>query len=408
MTDEEVIFESLYLCSSRNGVYKSKEFRGYGIKMVNMGELFGYDFIHNQEMEKISLTESEFQKNDLIDGDLIFGRRSLIESGAGKCCIVVEPQDPLTFESSIIRVRLNKEKVNPLFYYYYFKSPIGRGRIKALVSGTNVKGIRSTDLKKIKVISTKKEVQNKITQKLYYYDLMIGNNLRRIELLELSARLLYQEWFVRLRFPGYEHKKIINGVPEEWNLRLIEEIANCIGGGTPSTVVPEYWNDGTIPWVTPTDVTRNNHLILLDSEKKITEKGLSNSSAKMCPSHAILMTSRASVGFFAIPVKEVCTNQGFISIVTFDIRWTPYILFHLISRVEEIRMMGAGSTYPEVSRGKFRKFRVLIPDKTLIELFGEYVEPLLNQIRTLKKQNQNLRTARDLLLPKLISGEITV
>jgi type I restriction enzyme S subunit len=227
-------------------------------------------------------------------------------------------------------------------------------------------------------------------------------------LLEETARQLYREWFVRLRFPGHEHTRITNGVPEGWERRRIGDIAECVGGGTPSTTVSAYWEDGDVMWVTPTDVTRNKHLVLLDSEKKITEGGLQNSSARLVPSHAVLMTSRASVGFFAVAGREVCTNQGFISVVPHESSLSPFLLFHLSERVEEIRAMGSGSTYPEVSRGKFREFEVLLPRATLASAFDEQATQLLKQIRILKQQGQKLRTARDLLLPRLMSGEITV
>ena len=146
--------------------------------------------------------------------------------------------------------------------------------------------------------------------------------------------------------------------------------------------------------------------MLLDTEKKITEAGLNNSSAKLVPPHAVLMTSRASVGFFALAGREVCTNQGFISIVPQDATFSTYLLFHLSERVEEIRAMGSGSTYPEVSRGKFRELQVLVPLRRLVADFDEQAAMLLNQIRVSKIQNQKLRVARDLLLPRLMSGAI--
>jgi type I restriction enzyme S subunit len=120
-----------------------------------------------------------------------------------------------------------------------------------------------------------------------------------------AARQLCREWFVHLRFPGHEHTRITNGVPEEWKRQRLGNIAECVGGGTPSTSVASYWEDGDVTWVTPTDVTRNNHFVLLDSEKKITEAGLQNSSAKLVPPHAVLMTSRASVGFFAVAARDL-------------------------------------------------------------------------------------------------------
>ena len=105
MSWQSIRFEDLYAEPSRNGVYKSKEFHGSGAKMVNMGELFGHEFISNQEMKRVQLTEAELKKSSLKDGDLLFGRRSLVEAGAGKCSIVTDIQEPTAFESSIIRVR---------------------------------------------------------------------------------------------------------------------------------------------------------------------------------------------------------------------------------------------------------------------------------------------------------------
>ena len=103
-----------------------------------------------------------------------------------------------------------------------------------------------------------------------------------------------------------------------------------------------------------------------------------------------------------------CTNQGFISIVAHDADLWSYLLFHLSERVEEIRVMGSGSTYPEVSRGKFRELKVLLPRHALISAFCEQATELLKQIRILKQQNNKLHAARDLLLPRLMSGEIAV
>jgi type I restriction enzyme, S subunit len=102
---------------SRNGVYKSQEHHGQGVKIVNMGEIFAYGIISNQEMKRLEMNDSEIEKSGLIDGDLLFARRSLVESGAGKCSLVENLSEPTTFESSIIRVRLNTQLSRPKFYY---------------------------------------------------------------------------------------------------------------------------------------------------------------------------------------------------------------------------------------------------------------------------------------------------
>ena len=154
----------------------------------------------------------------------------------------------------------------------------------------------------------------------------------------------------------------------------------------------------------PTDVTRTSCLVLHDTERKITALGLEKSSAKMLPSNAILMTSRASVGYFAIADFPVCTNQGFISIVPNDAAWRWYLLFNLMSRVEEIRGNAKGSTFPEISRARFRSMDIAVPAEESLEAFNDIVTPLMQQVRTLSRQSAALATARDMLLPRLMKG----
>lgn len=400
-------FETLYAEPSRNGVYKSSEHHGNGAKIVNMGELFAHEFIGAQEMSRLAMTSAELEKSGLQDGDLLFGRRSLVEAGAGKCSLVDQISEPTTFESSIIRVRLDPEEVEPRFYYYWFRAPAGRGSIRAIVSGTNVKGIRSSDLKNVQVPVIEKDAQCRIVRLLRAYDDLIENNRRRIQLLEQSARLLYREWFVHLRFPGYEHIGVANGVPEGWEQKSISDLADTVGGGTPSTCVSIYWENGTVTWFTPTDLTGNDCLALLDSEKKISEEGLKNSSAKMLPPNTILMSSRASIGYFGLHDKPACTNQGFISLIPRDDAYRYYLLHNLMNRRDEIISHAGGTTYKEINKSTFRALPITIPDSTLVGEFEGFAHDTMQQTRTLKKQIVKLREARDLLLSRLMSGEIT-
>ena len=251
-------------------------------------------------------------------------------------------------------------------------------------------------------------IQDRIAVILSVYDDLIENNRRRIALLEESARQLYKEWFVRFRFPGHEHVKIIDGVPEGWTVNVIEEVCQTIGGGTPSTKKPEYWDDGDVLWFTPTDVTRNSCLALLSSETNITESGLNNSSARMVPAGSILMTSRASVGFFGINRQAASTNQGFINIVPNVPFLRMYLLQNLMLRVEEIRSHAGGTTYKEISKGRFRALSIVVPPAGLCGEFEDQASLIHAQVETLHIENQQLAKARDLLLPKLMSGAIPV
>src|ERR1700704_4581046 len=126
-------------------------------------------------MKLVELTPKETGTSSLSDGDLLFGRRSLIEAGAGKCSLVVGLSEATTFESSIIRVRPDKKQVNPRYLYYFFRSPVGRGRISAIVTGTNVKGIRGSELSQILVrMPAARNVQDRIADVLQNYDGLIA------------------------------------------------------------------------------------------------------------------------------------------------------------------------------------------------------------------------------------------
>ena len=239
------------------------------------------------------------------------------------------------------------------------------------------------------------------------YDDLIENNRRRIRLLEQAARLIYEEWFVYLRFPEYEPATFQTDLPKGWTRKKLSDICDTIGGGTPSTTVPEYW-DGDVTWIVPSDVTKNDCLVLLDSERRITEKGLRESSARMVPAETILMTSRASVGFFAVMDREVATNQGFINIIPYDERLRMYLLFNLMSRVAEIRANAKGTTYPEISKGRFRAMNIVIPGGVLAQEFSDVAWHIVRQVRCLKRANSQLRSARDAVLPRLMNGEIAV
>ena len=293
---------------------------------------------------------------------------------------------------------------NARFVYYALKC-LGLERFN--VGGANPT-LNRNHIHVLPIYIPDRSIQDHIVAVLSAYDDLIENNRRRIALLEESARLLYREWFVHFRFPGHEHVKITDGIPAVWERRAFDDVCTSMGGGTPKTSKPEYWSDGDIPWYTPTDVTRNTCLALLDSATKITEAGLRKSSATMLPPGTVLMTSRASVGFFGIIDARSCTNQGFISILPHDQWARMYLLHNLMHRVEEIRSHAGGATYREISKGKFRTLPVVLPEESLLREFEDQASTLHAQVRKLHAMNQNLARARDLLLPRLMSGELAV
>jgi len=200
-------FNTIYAESSRNGITRPKATRGSGYKMVNMGELFAYGRFWNPDMELVQLSDSEIERFSLKKGDLLFARQSLVLEGTGKCSIVMNIPEITCFESHLIRVRLDKQKVDPIFYYYYFGSHQGKANVQSLVMQVAAAGIRGSELALLPIPVPPFPTQRKIAAILSVYDDLIENNLRRIKILEEMAQNFYREWFVKFRFPGHQHAR---------------------------------------------------------------------------------------------------------------------------------------------------------------------------------------------------------
>lgn len=293
---------------------------------------------------------------------------------------------------------------SPKFCYFFLQMM----HLENFNAGAGVPTLNQNHLHKLKIkVPATYEGQEKVASVLSDYDTLIDINAKRIKLLEESARELYKEWFVRMRFPGYEQTKFVKGIPVGWDVKTIDEICDSVGGGTPSTSNANYWG-GKIKWVTPTDITSKQSLPLINIEGRITEAGLRQSSTKLLPAGAILMTSRASIGFFGICKEQVCTNQGFISIIPNEENLRMYMLCNLMMRREEIISNANGATFLEISKGRFRKMEMLIPNNDVLSAFEERCSTTFDAVYNLEIQNQKLAATRDRLLPRLLSGELKV
>ena len=337
------------------------------------------------------------QKNDLI-----LAR----EAPAGNVAII-KSEKPYCLGQRTVLIRPNPELIDAEFLTYFLLAPkqqaaLLKNQIGVHVGHVNMKDIRKLPLEHLPSINEQKRRASILAS----YDDLIENNHCRIKLLEESARRFYKEWFVHSRFPGHEHVKVVDGVPEDWVVTTFGQVAQAVGGGTPSTKVSQYWDDGEITWFVPKDLTQNLCLVLLDSQKKITELGLQKSSAKILPPETILMSSRASIGFFGLFERECCTNQGFISVIPKHPKARMYLLHNLMSRKDEIIGLAGGTTYKEINKTTFRRMGIRLPPDHLLTEFEEFAYSIVKEVRVLKKQIYVSERARDLLLPKLMSGEI--
>lgn len=169
-------FEESFKIPLRNGLTRPKAVRGHGTRMVNMGELFSNRRIGNIEMDRVPLSDEERQKNLLGVGDILFARQSLTLEGAGQCSIVTATDEPLTFESHLIRCRLDESRANPWFFFYYFLSPVGQSRIKSIVEQVAASGIRGSDLARLQTVVPPPELQQKFGGNVQTWEEQIAAN----------------------------------------------------------------------------------------------------------------------------------------------------------------------------------------------------------------------------------------
>lgn len=304
--------------------------------------------------------------------------------------------------------RANPTKLDQRFLYYSLIGPTLQAQIRMYGAGSTVEHMRVPQAESLQIPFPDLASQQKIAAILSAYDDLIANNQRRITLLERMAEDIYREWFVRLRFPGHEQVKIEKGVPQGWTLVKTEKAFKFYGGATPARDTARFWQNGDVNWFTPTDITGAEGMFLAASGEKCTEEGLRNCSSTLFPPYAVMMTSRATIGAIGINLTPACTNQGFITGIPNEAYPLAYLYHWLKLGKPHFESLSGGSTFAELTKGTFKRMEILTPPQPLVEKFQTLVAPLLKAIETHLKANASLKSTRDALLPRLISGKLAV
>ncbi|MEQ5801520.1 restriction endonuclease subunit S [Halomonas sp. H10-9-1] len=279
---------------------------------------------------------------------------------------------------------------------------------KAAVPGVNRNALHQLEIR-MPCVSLQQEIEGVLS----CYDDLIDNNQRRIQLLEESARLLYKEWFVHLRFPGHEHVKVTNGVPEGWSRRKLVDVTSKIGSGaTPKGGASAYQSEG-IALIRSQNVYDyrfdSSGLAFINDEQA---DRLSN--VEVNGSDVLLNITGASVGRcclapdYHLPAR---VNQHVMIIRSDSEKCGPHYLLHFINSYREkqriLASAGAGgSTREALTKSFVQNLKITLPSRTLMEQFEEFSKDCFEQKQKLEMQNIRLAKARDLLLPKLMSGEL--
>lgn len=351
----------------------------------------------------------ELRTSQLFSGDVVI---TMMGTG-GQCRVVPDNIAEGIMDSHLMRIQCNN-KIENFFLarllqdFDEVKQQVFRKSQGSIMEGLSAKVIKSLALpvppkieqQKIATILSTLDRTIKATQKLIDKEKMVKKGL----MADLLTHGIDEQG--RIRSP--QTHTYVDGIPEEWESKRICELADVIGGGTPSRDVEEFWKNGTIYWATPTDITKEKTGKYIHETKEcISEIGLSSSSAKLLPSNSILLTSRATIGEMRINSKPMATNQGFTPILPFDNVEFLYYLLHMY--VLNMRRRAYGTTFPEISRTEVKNIFVSLPKSPKEQ---QNIATILSaQDRKIETEESNLAKLQNLkkgLMGDLLSGKVRV
>ncbi|AFT66255.1 restriction endonuclease subunit S [Cycloclasticus sp. P1] len=330
---------------------------------------------------------------------------TIVGANVGDAGYVQENLDGANLTENAAKLVVDKSKFNPYFLKLYLSTERCKKRLAFIASGAAQGKLGLYKIKTFPVSNPPLDVQKKIVDIVQSYDDLIENNKRRIELLEESARQLYKEWFVRFRFPGHEHVKIIDGVPEGWEKKTISEISSFLSRG----MTPKYDDEGK--YIVINQKCIRNRALSLDL---IRRQSKDFKKEKLVQNGDVLInsTGTGTLGRVAqcwIDIKD-CTVDTHVTIVRPNADICSYWFGYCLMELETIfEGMGEGATnQKELKRDLVGALNVLSPASSLQSEFQDIISSNIKQISNLVEQNKNLIRARDLLLPRLMNGEIKV
>ncbi len=331
-------------------------------------------------------------------------------------------------------------------------------QLEARATGSTVKGIKQSELRKVILPVPPFEEQQRISNILKSISDKILLNSKINQTLEQTAQAIFKSWFVDFDpvkakietlasggsaddaelaamgvisaktldelnslktsnpeafnklaqtaalFPAAMQESELGEIPEGWEVSEIGNEVIVVGGGTPSTKNTEFWEDGTIHWTTPKDMSGLNCKVLTNTDRKITELGLKKISSGLLCENTVLMSSRAPVGYLALAKIPVAINQGYIAMKC-EGRLSPeYVLLWCEHNMEEIKQRASGTTFAEISKSNFKPIPAIVPANSIINAFSVHISEIYNFVHSNVLQSESLSSVRDLLLPKLLSG----
>lgn len=342
----------------------------------------------------------KLKKSKLVPGDL-----AIVRTGYPGTAAVIPKSLPVCNCSDLVIIRPGP-RVSAQYLCYTFNSVFGKNLVGGRLVGAAQQHFNITTAKELNLNLPPLLIQRKIAAVLSAYDDLIENNTRRIAILEKMAEELYREWFVRLRFPGHEKTKIVKGMPEGWEITKIREVFKTTSGGTPSRQKETEYYGGAINWIKTGELKDS---FVLSTEEKITEAGLSSSSAKVFPPNTLLMAMYGvNIGQLGIATQPSATNQACCAFLPKKLsEYSMYYLFHFLKSIRfHLFNISMGAAQQNLSQDLIQRLDYLKPASTLLISFDEIQNSIFSQEMKLLKVNDGLIASRDRLLSRLMSGKI--
>ena len=333
---------------------------------------------------------------------------------------------PVTCASFSRFLRVNRELVNPRYLFWYLQSIYSTGGMLPYhIQHTGVARFQYTDFASQWLVPLPSlDKQAKIAETLSVFDDKIALNRRMNETLEAMARALFKDWFVDFgptcaKIEGrdpyiapemwdlFPEELDEDGKPEGWKNAPLKEFFSIIGGGTPKTSVEEYW-DGEIPWFSVVDTPPKGSVFVTVTDKSITERGLEESSARLIPEGTTIISARGTVGNLAMAAQEMAFNQSCYALRANDRTGDCSVYLAAQHMMAQLQSMAHGSVFSTITRQTFEAVSLPMPSHAVTQAFEAFVEPLFLRIKSNVIETTTLAETRDLLLPKLMSGEIRV
>lgn len=403
----------------KNGANFSSDKMGSGIPLVNVKDVTDSPLLHPERMDLVDLdvTTKSGEAYLAKEGDIFFVRSSVKREGVGAVGMLKNNESQVVHCGFVIRFRITSKEILPRFAFYLFNTSFNREKVRNVSGGTTIVNVSQGSLKMLKFNFPPLQTQRKIASILSAYDDLIENNLKRIKLLEEKAQLTYEEWFVRMKFPGHETTPIDqeSGLPEGWEEKTIEDIYTKLESGKrPKGGIDKELKHGfaSIGAENVNGIGRYDY----SKEKYVTEDFFKTIKKGLLEHKDILIykdgayIGKTSMFQDNFPHPCCAVNEHVFLLNTGDEILQNYLYFTLETEDYYKKMQGLNSNaaQPGINQKKLKTIELIIPSDDLLKAFSDLTEPIAKSIMGLSKQNQLLKEARDILLPRLMTGMIDV